>query len=123
MEKPLSQDPSTAAALKKIGRPLFLKLKSDDEGESRIVRLATNGEGDVTLTLHPTQTVEEDGLIVSMNLDTWRRLLSGSLDLATGLMGRDVKAKGSMFELMRIADPAERIIQGFASAQKQTGGA
>lgn len=119
-EAPLSKDASTAAALKKIGRPLFLKLKSDDEGESRIVRLAADDEGAVRLTLHPHETIDEDGLIVSMTLDTWRRLLSGSLDLATGLMGRDVKAKGSMFELMRIADPAERIIQGFAEAEKKT---
>lgn len=115
----LAEEGSVIPALKQIGRPLFLKLKTDDEtGASVIVRLEDSAADGVRLSLHSQDTVEEDGLIVSMTLDTWRRLLTGSLDLATGLMGRDVKAKGSMFELMRIADPAEHIIQAFAKAEQ-----
>ncbi len=117
----LSDDDATRQALTTIGRPLFLKLKESEEGASVILRLAKEDDTP-TLTLHEGDTVTEDGLIVSMTLDTWRRLLSGSLDLATGFMGRDVKAKGSMFELMRIADPAETVIQRFAKAV-ETGGA
>lgn len=117
----LSRDDPTRQALSKIGRPLFLKLKESDEGRFVILRL---GKEDDTpaLTLHHEETVTEDGLVVSMTLDTWRRLISGSLDLATGFMGRDVKAKGSMFELMRIADPAETVIQRFAKAIENGGG-
>jgi putative sterol carrier protein len=113
----LQQDDEVLKALEKIGKPLFLKLKKTEDGPFVITRLAEEN-GQVALGLHDQETVEEEGLIVSMTLDTWRRLLSGSLDLATGLMGRDVKAKGSMFELMRIADPAERIIQAFARVEK-----
>lgn len=116
----LSDDEATRQALEKIGRPLFLKLKQDDEGPFVILRLAKE-ENTPRLTLHDEETVTEDGLIVSMTLDTWRRLLSGSLDLATGFMGRDVKAKGSMFELMRIADPAETVIKRFAEAVNNGG--
>ena len=105
-------------AVQKIGEPLYIKVKTDDESESVI--LAVGDAADTpAVTLHGSDTVDGEGIIVSMKMETWDRLLRGGTDLMNAFMGRDIKAKASMFKLMKITDPAERLIQLMAEVRPE----
>lgn len=103
-------------AVDKIGEPLYIKVKTDDEADSVILAVG-DAAAQPAVTLHDGETVDGEGIIVSMKMETWDRLLRGSTDLMNAFMGRDIKAKASMFKLMKITDPAERLIQLMADAR------
>jgi hypothetical protein len=113
----LAAAPAYRDAIGEIGTPLFVKLKEPGSEGSVILRFAADGKTPVHL--HGADQVEEEGLIVSTDTETWGRLLRGSADLTTAVMGRDVRVKGSMFKIMKIADPAERIVQAIARATRR----
>jgi putative sterol carrier protein len=113
----LQTDSAYQAAIQEIGTPLFVKLKDPDNQSSVILRLAA----ETAMSLQPDGHVSEEGIIVSTDIETWGRLLRGSTDLTTAVMGRDVRASGSMFRLMRIANPAEKILERISAAMKTVG--
>lgn len=119
MNPPLQGDETWKAAVDEIGDPLFIKVKSVDESDSILLAIG-DGSSEAPITRHASETVEaEDAIIVSMKVDTWERLLNGSTDLMTSFMGRDIKAKASMFKLMKLTDPAEKLIQRMGAVQRE----
>jgi len=105
-------------AVRDVGDPLFLKVKSEDESASVLLQLG-DGSAAPAVTRYPGERVEgEDAIVVSMRVDTWERLLNGTQDLMSAFMGRDVKAKASMMKLMRIANPAETLLRLVGEAQR-----
>ncbi len=113
----LSGSPDWKSAVEKIGEPLYIKVKTDDEAAAVILHVG-DAQARPAVSLHPAEQVEGDGIIVSMKHEVWDRLLRGSTDLMTAFMGRDIKAKASMLKLMKITDPAERLIQLIGTAQR-----
>ena len=61
----------------------------------------------------------EEALRIGMAVDVWERLLSGSVDLSNALMVGDIKAKASMFKLMKIATPAEELVDLLREKHKE----
>lgn len=110
VSKSLAGNDEWKGAVAGIGEPLFIKVKTDDETSA--VLLAVGDAGDQpAVTIHDSETVEGDAIIVSMKWEVWDRLLRGATDLMNAFMSREIKAKASMFKLMKITDPAETLIR------------
>lgn len=109
MSRTLAGDERWSRTFERLGSAVSIKVK--DAAGDAVFLLFQDAPGAPAVQVIQEDETPEEALRIGMGIDTWERLLSGGVDLTNALMVGDIKAKASMFRLMKIATPAEELVE------------
>ncbi|MBW3584196.1 MAG: SCP2 sterol-binding domain-containing protein [Euryarchaeota archaeon] len=117
MSRVLAGEERWSRTFERLGSEVSIKVK-DAAGDPVFLLFQDAPGAPAVQTIQEDETPEE-ALRIGMGVDTWERLLSGGVDLTNALMVGDIKAKASMFKLMKIATPAEELVELLREKHKE----